>query len=84
MAETPFEQEELADATNCTVGLTVLPLAGADTETLADARPAEHSAIKRANFFIKYLRSVRYKSGCPYRVSGWIVRILPRSEALLN
>jgi len=57
MAETPLGQEELADATYCTVGLTVLPLAGAETETLAEARVPEHSASRRANFLIKMLRS---------------------------
>jgi|HubBroStandDraft_1064217.scaffolds.fasta_scaffold421618_1 hypothetical protein len=57
MAETPFEQEELADATNCTVELTVLPLAGAETETLAEAKVAELSASIRTNFLINVLRS---------------------------
>jgi hypothetical protein len=57
MAETPFEQEELADATNCTVELTVLPLAGAETETLAEAKVAELNASIRTNFLINMLRS---------------------------
>jgi hypothetical protein len=53
MAETPLAQEELADATYCTVELTWLPLAGAETETLAKTRVPELSASRRANFLIK-------------------------------
>jgi hypothetical protein len=56
MAETPFEQEELADATYRTVVLTVLPLAGVETETLAKARVPELSISRRANFLIGGLR----------------------------
>jgi hypothetical protein len=53
MAETPFGQEELAEATYCTGVLTVLPLAGAETETLAAARVPELSISRRANFLIR-------------------------------
>ena len=34
---TPFEQEVLAEATNLTEELTVLPFPGLDTDTLANA-----------------------------------------------
>jgi hypothetical protein len=53
MAETPFVQEVVADATYCTVGPTELPLAGAETETLAKVKVPEHSTSRRANFLIK-------------------------------
>jgi hypothetical protein len=53
MAETPLAQEELADATNCTVELTWLPLAGVETDTLPNDRVPELNARKRANFLIK-------------------------------
>jgi hypothetical protein len=57
MATTPLRQEELADATYCTVGLTWLPLAGARTETPAKARVPEFSANRRANLLISVLRT---------------------------
>jgi hypothetical protein len=55
MAETPFRQEEVADATYCTVVLTVLPLAGEETETLAKVKVPELSTSRRANFLIRVL-----------------------------
>jgi hypothetical protein len=61
MAEMPFVQEVVADATYCTVELTVLPLAGAVTETLAKARVPELSKRRRANFLIIFsLRLLGY------------------------
>ena len=53
MAETPFAQDVVADATYCTVELTVLPLAGTETETLANAKVPEQSTSSRANFLMK-------------------------------
>jgi hypothetical protein len=52
MAETPLAQEEVADATYCTVELTWLPLAGVETETLANDRAPELSASKKATFLM--------------------------------
>jgi hypothetical protein len=66
MAEMPLEQDELADATYCTVVLTVLPLAGSETETLAKARVPELSTSKRANFFITEDSVVEYEGGAIY------------------
>jgi hypothetical protein len=57
MAETPLAQEVVADATYCTVGLTVPPLAGAETETPAKAKVPEQSTSRRANLPMKILRS---------------------------
>jgi hypothetical protein len=63
MAETPFAQEELAEATYCTVGLTWLPLAGAETETLAETRVDAPSASRRRRVFIAYSgRRVRLRT----------------------
>jgi hypothetical protein len=53
MAEMPFEQEDVADATYFTVALTVLPLAGAETETPAKAMVPEHRISRRANFLMR-------------------------------
>jgi hypothetical protein len=57
MAETPLAQEVVADATYCTVGLTVPPLAGAETETPAKAKVPEQSTSRRANLPMKILQS---------------------------
>jgi hypothetical protein len=53
MAETPLGQEVVAEATYCTVVLTVLPLAGTETETLAEAKVAELRTSRRAKFLIR-------------------------------
>jgi hypothetical protein len=63
MAETPFEQDELADATYCTVVLTVLPLVGEETETLATAMVPELSISRRAKFLIRGIPVVEYRNG---------------------
>jgi hypothetical protein len=55
MAETPFEQEEVADATYCTGELTVIPVDGADTETPAMAELPELSTSRTASFLIRVL-----------------------------
>jgi hypothetical protein len=53
MAEMPFEQEELADATYCTGELTVTPLAGAEIETPAKAKVPELNTSRTASFLIR-------------------------------
>src|SRR5512133_1327672 len=57
IADTPFEQFVVAVATYCTVGLTVLLLAGAVTETLAVANVAKvttRTGESRLRFFMQY------------------------------
>src|SRR5580658_6413393 len=80
MAETPLTQEELADATYETVELTWLPLAGEETETLANDKVAELSASKRANFLIKRC-SCREEIKTSTGFCGWITRSLRNSNA---
>jgi len=53
MAEMPLEHEELADATYCTGELTVIPLAGAETETPAKAKVPELSTSRTISFLIR-------------------------------
>jgi len=55
MAETPFEQEEVADAEYCTGELTVIPADGAETETPAKAKLPELSASKTKSFLIRVI-----------------------------
>jgi hypothetical protein len=71
MAETPFEQEEVAEATYWTVVLTVLPLAGSETETLAKAWVPELSISRRANFLMRGIPVVEY-IGVSTGFCGWI------------
>jgi hypothetical protein len=68
IAETGHELVALA--TNCTVVLTLLLLAGDETETPAKARVPELSARRRAHFLTENSRAARQSLYCPYGVRG--------------
>lgn len=66
MEEIPLAQFEEAFATYCTLVLTLLPLAGAETETPAKAKDPELNARRRANFLTGKLR--------PQGLQSWSLR----------
>src|SRR5450432_2405094 len=80
----PEAQFEVAWATYCTVGLTLLPLAGAETETPAKAEAPEPRASKKANFRMKKCSVVGERAAVPTVFLVWNNWILLRQAVSTN